>query len=132
MGVAIAMAVYAGIKYMKTPARASTSGYVQEFDQSLFEANVLNSKPGQTWVVDFWATWCGPCRQFAPEFDATADKLNDRISFGRVEVDGAPELAQRFGVHVIPTVIMFKDGRVVATGGGMYRDRFEQWITSQL
>ncbi len=63
-------------------------------------------------VVDFWATWCGPCKMLAPILDDVADSVVD-AKFGKVDVDNAPELAKRFGIMAIPNVCIFKDGQLV-------------------
>ncbi|MBQ8504691.1 MAG: thioredoxin [Clostridia bacterium] len=63
-------------------------------------------------VVDFWATWCGPCKMLAPILDDVADSVTD-AKFGKVDVDNAPELAKRFGIMAIPNVCIFKDGQLV-------------------
>lgn len=63
-------------------------------------------------VVDFWATWCGPCKMLAPILDDVADSVTD-AKFGKVDVDNAPELAKRFGIMAIPNVCIFKDGQMV-------------------
>ena len=64
-------------------------------------------------LVDFWATWCAPCRAVAPVLDELAEKYKGKFTVGKVNVDEAPELAAQFGVLNIPTLIFFKDGQEV-------------------
>ena len=76
-----------------------------------FEEVVLKStKPV---VVDFWATWCGPCKMMGPVIDQLADELAATAVVGKVNVDEQQELAARYGVMSIPTVVLFKDGKEV-------------------
>ena len=63
-------------------------------------------------LVDFWAAWCGPCTMLSPIVEQLAEE-HPEISFGKVNVDEAPELAQRFQVSAIPTLVLFKDGKAV-------------------
>ncbi|MEZ4422420.1 MAG: thioredoxin [Gemmatimonadota bacterium] len=67
-------------------------------------------------MVDFWAVWCGPCRLIAPFIDQIADEYNDQgVTVGKLDVDNNPEVAARFGVRSIPSVLFFKDGQHVDT-----------------
>ena len=64
-------------------------------------------------LVDFWATWCGPCRMLAPVVEQVSEENEGKLAVGKVNVDDCPDLAMKFGVMSIPTLILFKDGQVV-------------------
>lgn len=82
-----------------------------------FEEEVLKSDIPV--LVDFWATWCGPCRMLAPIIKQIADEQEGKVKVGKVNVDEEMNLAAAFGVQSIPTVIVFKDGKVTNTAVGV-------------
>ncbi len=93
-----------------------------------FQQEVIdNTKPV---VVDFWATWCGPCQMQGPVIEEAAQKLGDKAVFGKLNVDEQGQLAQQFGVMSIPTLILFKDGQAVKKEVGFHSlEEIEQLIS---
>lgn len=79
----------------------------------LNENNFDNTVANGLVLVDFWATWCGPCKMLAPTIDAIATEYKDRVVVGKVDVDENEAIARRFGIMSIPTLFLFKDGEVV-------------------
>jgi len=73
-------------------------------------------------LIDFFAVWCGPCAMLAPTIEEIADEYDDRVKVCKVDVDQAPELAEKFGVNVIPTLVVMKNGEIKETSVG-YREK---------
>ena len=84
----------------------------RHFDQDHFEEAL--AAPGVL-VVDFWADWCMPCKMMAPVVDQLAEQYDGRIVVGKVNIDEEPDLAARYDVRSIPTILFFKDGEEAAT-----------------
>ena len=89
---------------------------VADFTDSGFASEVLQA-PG-TVLVDFWAPWCGPCRLMAPLMDWAADTYGERLTVGELEVDGNPSTRDAYEVQGIPTLILYRDGEVIARHEG--------------
>ena len=91
-----------------------------------FQDEVVNSdKPV---LLDFWAVWCGPCQMVGPIVEELSEE-HPELKFGKVNTDEEPELARQFGINAIPTLILFKDGKPVATQtGALPKQGLEQFI----
>jgi thioredoxin len=90
---------------------------IQELTESTYAA--ATAGPGLT-VIDFWASWCGPCRAMAPQFEKAAG-LRPQYRFAKVDVDGEPGLASALGIRSIPTLMVVRDGTPVAAQAGVVR-----------
>ena len=115
--VALATVFFLAAGCENPSAMNQSSANVKHITQGEFTVEVAHC--AMPVVVDFYATWCGPCREFSPVLDRVAGGYTGRIKFVKVNVDESPVLAQTFRVEAIPTVLMFKDGKVADrfTGG---------------
>lgn len=100
-------------------------------NDSDFENEVLQSDTPV--VVDFWAEWCGPCKQLSPIVDELADDLQGKVKVVKVNIDEAPEAPTKYGVRGVPTLMIFKGGEVVDTRvGGMPKSQLTEWVEAQV
>ncbi len=96
-----------------------------------FETDVLqSSKPV---VLDFWAEWCGPCKQIGPALEELSGELGDQVTIAKMNVDENPETPGKFGVRGIPTLMIFKDGELLSQqSGAKPKSAIEAWIRQAL
>lgn len=106
------------------------AGEPVELTQSTFEQHMGSDLP---LVIDFWAPWCGPCRDFAPVFEAAAASLEPRVRLAKVNTEAEQALAQRFSIRSIPTLMMFKKGKEVGrVSGALPPAQLSRWINQHL
>ena len=104
---------------------------VAEITDQNFEGRVLKSS--QPVLVDFWAPWCGPCKAIGPAVDALAEAYVGKLTVGKCNVDENPEIPNSYGIRAIPTVMVFKDGRVFDQMTGMVnRSKLETAVQKAL
>lgn len=95
-----------------------------------FQSEVLEAK--KPILVDFWAPWCGYCRRISPALDQIGEDREDSVQIGKINIDEQMELAERFGVMTIPTMILFKDGKAgEPLVAAQTRYQIEQWMQEQ-
>jgi thioredoxin 1 len=96
-----------------------------------FEGDVIDSsKPV---VVDFWAEWCGPCKQIGPALEEIAAEMGDEITIAKINIDENPQVPGKYGVRGIPTLMIFQDGQVTATKvGAVPKGQIVDWIKSSI
>lgn len=103
----------------------------QQVSDDSFESDVLKSDTPV--LVDFWAEWCGPCKQIAPALEEIATEFSDRVTVAKINIDENPQTPTKYRVRGIPTLLLFKDGEVAAMKVGTApKSDLANWVESNL
>ena len=99
----------------------------QAVTDATFETDVLKA-PGPV-LVDFWADWCGPCKQIAPHLEQIAQELEGKVTVAKLDIEESPATPSRYGVRGIPTMMLFRDGRMTSMKvGAMPKQKILEWL----
>ncbi len=102
-----------------------------EVSDDTFEQEVLNSS--EPVLVDFWAEWCGPCKQIGPALEEISDEFGGKVKIAKLNIDDNSNTPVKFGIQSIPTLIMFKDGEVAAVlNGARPKSQIVDWINTSI
>ena len=102
-----------------------------EVTDASFDVDVLSAE-GPV-LVDFWAEWCGPCKQISPALEEMAKEMGGKVTIAKVNIDENPLIPSKYGVRGIPTLILFKGGEVAATKvGAAPKSQLVEWVESEL
>ena len=104
---------------------------VQEVDEQGFHKIIRNSKIPV--VVDFWASWCGPCKMYGPTFQAVSKEYPNKVQFLKINTEQDQQLSAQLGIRGIPATILFEDGKIKdSISGALNYDQLRQWIDSKI
>ena len=101
---------------------------IKHISDASFETDVLKSE--RPVLVDFWAEWCGPCKQIAPALEQISDELSGKVTIAKLNIEDSPTTPSRYGVRGIPTMMLFKGGQMASMKvGAMPKQKILEWLT---
>lgn len=104
---------------------------MKQVSDDSFESDVLKAE-GPV-LVDFWAEWCGPCKQITPALEKIAGEMDGKLTFTKINIDDNPQTPTQFGVRGIPTLMIFKDGQVAAMKvGALPESKLKEWVEQSI
>ena len=104
---------------------------MKQVTDDTFDAEVLKSD--RPVLVDFWAEWCGPCKQIAPALEELSQEMDGKLTVAKLNIDENPMTPSKYGVRGIPTLMVFKDGQVAATKiGALPKSKLADWVNSAM
>tara|TARA_Y100001970_G_C14211397_1_gene847167 strand:- start:411 stop:731 length:321 start_codon:yes stop_codon:yes gene_type:complete len=97
--------------------------------ESSFEQDVIKSE--KPVLVDYWAEWCGPCKQIGPALEEISNEMSEKIIVSKLNIDENPQVASKYGVKGIPTLMLFNNGEIISTKvGALPKSKIVEWIDS--
>ena len=104
---------------------------ILEINDENFEDKVLKTK--DIVVCDFWAEWCGPCKQITPILEELANEFNDKVKIAKINIDNNPDIPTKYNIMSIPTLLLFKNGELVSNQVGLQeKSTLSNWIKENL
>ena len=106
---------------------------VEQINDDEFNQKVLEGSKDKPVLVDFWAEWCGPCKMIGPALEEISEEMKDDVRITKLNIDENPATPQKYNVRGIPTLLLFKNGEVVAEKvGALPKAQLQEWISSNV